>query len=106
MDETLDHAVHRHEPSRCAVSALQCVLLLENLLHLIQSLWSVQSFERKDFRSVGLYRQQSAGTGGVPINQDRARSTCTFPAGNFESRQAQMIAQEIAQQETVDDGRI
>jgi hypothetical protein len=38
MDGPFDHAVYGHQPSRRAVSALQGMMLLEELLHVIQPL--------------------------------------------------------------------
>jgi hypothetical protein len=101
VDGTLHHAVDRHQPSRRAISALQRVLLLENLLHVIQSLGSIQPFEREDLRSIGLHRQQSAGARWLMIDHYCARAASAFSACDFQSREPEMIAQEIAQQETV-----
>src|ERR1700728_4822803 len=51
----LDHAVHSHQPSWRAISALQSMMLLEKLLQAIQSLRSIGSFESKNIGSLGLH---------------------------------------------------
>lgn len=96
-----DHAVHSHQPSRRAVSALQSMMLLEELLHGVQSLGSVQSFESENFRTLGLYRQQSTRARWLAIDHDGTGAASAFSASDLQCRQAEMVTQEITQQKTV-----
>ena len=78
-------------------------MLLEELLHMVESLGSIESFESENFRSLGLHREQSAGARGLAVDHDRAGAASAFSASDLQSRQTEMIPQEIAQQKTVGD---
>jgi hypothetical protein len=80
---------------------LQRVLLLKNLLHVIEPFGSVYAFERENLGTVGLHRELNAGACGFSVHHDRAGAARAFSATELQSRETQVIAQEIAQQKTV-----
>ena len=77
------------------------MMLLEELLHVVQSLGSVHPFEGDDLGSLGLHRQQSARSRRLSVYHDGAGAARTFSASDLQCRQAEIVAQEIAQQKTV-----
>jgi len=79
------------------------MMLLEELLHVVQSLGRVQSFEGENFSSLRLYCQQSTRARWLAVDHDGAGAASTFSASDLQSRQAEMVAQEIAQQKTIGD---
>jgi hypothetical protein len=77
------------------------MMLLEQLLHLIESLGWVQPFERENLGAVGLYRQLSARARWLAIDYDGTSAACPLSTSNFQGREAEMFAQEIAQKKPV-----
>jgi hypothetical protein len=73
------------------------MILLEKLLHVIQSLGRVNSFESENLGSFGLYRQQSTRARRFSVDHDGTGAASPFTASDLQSRQSEMFTQEIAQ---------
>jgi len=62
------------------------MILLKELLHTIESLGSVYSFESENMGALGLHCEQSTTAGWLAVDHDGTRAASSLSAGNLQSR--------------------
>src|SRR6201997_1728668 len=90
-------APHRHEESRCAERALECVALPHRLLDEAQAVTVAEGLDGLDDRSLRLHRQHQAGPDGLTVDRHRARATHTVLATEMRTGQPEVVAKQFGQ---------
>src|ERR1700741_4234401 len=90
-------AMHRHEESRCAERALECVALPHRLLDEPQAVTVAERLDGLDDRSLRLHGQHQAGTDGLTVYRHRARTTHTVLATEMRAGEPEVVAKQFGQ---------
>ena len=97
----------RHQKTGGAEPALQAVFLAEGELDRVQVLVSAchipvgrQAFDRGQLVAVHLHREQQARAHCLAVQQNRARAARTLFTADMGAGQSQIVAQEVAQQQS------
>src|ERR1700757_424744 len=98
-------APHRHEESRCAERALECVALPHRLLDEPQAIIVAERLDGLDDRSLRLHRQHQAGPDGLTVDRHRARTTHTVLATEMRAGEPEVVPKQFGQSRTTLDHR-
>src|SRR5206468_790441 len=85
--------------SRRAVAALQAVLLPEAFLDGMELAVLLEALDGRDLMAVGLDREEGARLHGLPVEEHGARSTVARIAADVRSGHAQVLAQEMDEEQ-------
>ena len=86
-----------HEPGR-AVAALQCVLLVERLLHRVELVAVREALDRRHLAAVCLHREHRARLDRLAVEQHRARAARGRVAADVRPLQSELLAQEVREE--------
>src|SRR5438045_2819510 len=87
-----------HQHSRCAVAALEGVMVAEGLLQRRQLPVLAQALDRLDRGAVGLDGQQHAALHELPVHDHRARAAVARVAADVAAGQVEVVADEVDEQ--------
>ena len=97
----------RHQDTRRAEAALQAVGLLKGGLQGVQGAIGLgQAFDRAELGAVGLHREKQASAHRLTIHQDGAGTTDTVLTAHMGAGEAEVVAQEVGQQQPRFDGSL
>src|SRR5262249_53349107 len=89
----------RHDHPGRAETALQPVLFPETFLQRVQLAVRGEPLDRRDGRSVGLHREERARLRAAAVDENGAGAALCGVAADVRSGQAQLFAEEVAEQE-------
>jgi len=84
--------------ARCAETTLKAVMFLEVLLQDVQRIRAAESFDCRDFCTIGLGHKDGAGFHGFAVHCHRAGAAVRCLAANMRSGDVEFFAQRINQQ--------
>ena len=96
----LQKDIRRHQHARCAVAALQPVLLFESFLQRMKHAIFAEAFDSHQFAAIGLYRKHGAGLDELTVKHDGAGPAMGCVAADVRARESGNAAYEVHQQQS------
>ena len=97
---TVDEAHRRHHHAGRAVAALQCVVVVERLLHRMQLAVPSKAFDRRDLDAVRLDAEHRAGLHRLAVHEHGAGSTRGRVTPDVRPREPKPLAEDVDEELT------